>query len=89
MIVTATRTSAPMTTGIMNPASDSRSLTVVDAIKAVAPAGGCVSRKICIAEIDIATEIAIQMYDSDSGMLFPKYKVCAMATAPPVNADNT
>ena len=78
-----------MTTGIMNPASDSRSLTAVDAIKAVAPAGGCVSRKICIAEMDIATEIAIQMYDSDSGMLFPKYKVCAMAMTPPANADNT
>ena len=88
-IVTATRTSAPMITGIINPASDSRLLTAVDAIKAVAPAGGCVSRKICIAEIDIATEIAIQTYDSDSGMLFPKYRVCAMAITPPVNADNT
>ena len=73
MIVTATRTSAPMITGIINPASDSRSLTAVDAIKAVAPAGGCVSRKICIAEIDIATEIAIQTYDSDSGVFQKKY----------------
>lgn len=89
MIVTVTRTSALMITGIMNPASDSRSLIAVDAIKAVAPAGGYVSREICITEFDIATEIAIQIYDSDSAMLFPKYKVCAMAITPPINADNT
>ena len=44
-------------------------LTVIDAMKAVAPAGGCVSRRNCIAAIDVATAAAIQTYDSDAKAL--------------------
>lgn|SRR5581483_10126533 len=63
-IATATRIRAPVATGIMNPAREPASVTAVDARNAVAPAGGCVSLRICIAKIETATEIAINTYFS-------------------------
>ncbi|AIF83188.1 hypothetical protein NTE_01115 [Candidatus Nitrososphaera evergladensis SR1] len=84
-IATATRIKAPAATGIMNQAREPASVTAVDAKNAVAPAGGCVSLRICIAKIETATEMAIKTYFSPPA----KYAACSRATAAPINPDRT
>lgn len=63
---------APATTGTIKVPKDSALLTDVAAIKAVAPAGGWVRRRNCMAAIDSATDAAIHTYDSELGMMLPK-----------------
>jgi len=75
-IASATRIDAPATIGIIKVASDPMSLTVAEAMNAVAPAGGWVSRKTCIAAIDTATAAAIHTYDSDPKVLPLPPKCC-------------